>query len=119
MPMIVFEGVDGSGKTTVATRLAKALDAKYIASPPHPFDALKQAVLDDACSLSRLLYFVASNIQTSYASEKLTRESAVVVDRHLWSTCAYYAAIEDLRPEKLLPMVRPLLRQVRLPDLVI
>lgn len=39
-PFIVIEGIDGTGKTSVARELAIMIDGKYLSTPVPPFDAL-------------------------------------------------------------------------------
>ncbi len=111
--------MDGSGKTTIARHLARSLGATYIRNPPDPFDFQKPSILERASPMARLVYFLASNIQASALAERHLKTSHVVLDRHIWSTWAYHAAIEGINPKSLISIAPPISRYIRMPDLVV
>jgi len=91
--LIVVEGIDGTGKTTVAHRLARAIGGKYIRTPPPPFDSARQYVDKQGSLDTRFLFYLCS---VSYASDVIRRELTrrdVVCDRYLGSTIAYHRAL--------------------------
>jgi dTMP kinase len=91
--LIVVEGIDGTGKTTVAHRLARVIGGKYIRTPPPPFDSARQYVDKQGSLDTRFLFYLCS---VSYASDVIRRELAkrdVVCDRYLGSTIAYHRAL--------------------------
>lgn len=116
---IVLEGADLTGKTTIANFLAKSLNAELLRSPPPPFEKIKQSVLEETAPLARLYYFLASNIQISSMATEILATKSVVCDRYLWSTIAYHSAIESVPARDLVDFARPILRFLRMPDLVV
>ena len=57
--LIVLDGIDGTGKTTVARKLAAALHAKYLRTPPPDFDAIRPRVDQQASIETRFLFTCA------------------------------------------------------------
>ena len=102
--LIVFEGPDGSGKTTISKRLVKEIECRghrcrWLAFPGHEPDTLGATVYawhhDDRFArvpvISRQLLHVAAHID---AIENVIRPALrhgqwVVLDRYWWSTWAY------------------------------
>ena len=118
-PFLVLEGVDLSGKTTIAALLAQELGAKLMKSPPFPFETIKQSVLECAAPLARFCYFIASNTQISKMASDVLANQPVVCDRYIWSTIAYHSAIENIPPQGLVNIVEPLIGSLRMPNLVV
>lgn len=116
---LVLEGIDGTGKTTIARQLSNAISGQYIKSPPEPFAVIKQHVLETATPTARFTYFLCSNIQLSSLAESLLDRTHVVTDRYIWSTIAYHAAIENIPPMRLKHLVTPFQKFLMMPDFVI
>mgnify|MGYP000250471117 CR=1 FL=1 len=116
---IVFEGIDGAGKTSIAKELAKSIHGLYIQSPPKPFDQIKQRVLENAVPIARFLYFLSSNIQLSELAKSALRKNHVVSDRYIWSTIAYHSALENISPNELKAIVMPFMKFLIMPDYVV
>jgi dTMP kinase len=116
---IVLEGVDFSGKTTVANLLSQLLGARVLKSPPPPFESIKQSVLEDAEPLARFCYFLASNVQISKMASAIIATESVVCDRYVWSTIAYYSAIENVSPQRIVDLANPILKSLLLPNMVV
>ncbi len=97
--LIVFEGIDGVGKTTIALELKKALKNKGIPvifyedyESKHPgFDPLKSLVKKIPITGSHLFY-LASSIYKSQIIKKLLKKHWVICDRYFYSTNAYHKA---------------------------
>jgi dTMP kinase len=91
--LIVVEGIDGTGKTTAARRLAAAIGAKYLRTPPPPFDFARRYVDQRGSLETRFLFYLSS---VAYASDLIRAELAksdVVCDRYIGSTLAYHRAL--------------------------
>lgn len=92
---IVFEGLDGAGKTTLAKMLASDLDGVYIDTPPPLLQTNGiREVMDEEVSLeTRFLYYLLAN---SYVSDevKKARESRIVIcDRYIHSTISIHTLL--------------------------
>jgi dTMP kinase len=116
---IVLEGVDLSGKTTLAPLLANELGAKLLKSPPAPFDAIKTSVLENASSFARLLYFLAANLEVSRIITGVLKHQPVICDRYVWSTIAYHSAIENSPETNIDNILSLLINSLAVPDLVV
>lgn len=96
---IVFEGIDGSGKTTVAKRICGRLgnDAVFTSEPHDPaFLALAEGLqpFEDADSVAaKALTFTADRaVHTRQIREWLSGGRHVICDRYFLSTIAYQSA---------------------------
>ncbi len=90
---IVIEGLDGTGKSTLAKALAKKLDAELLSTPDI---ALKDArsTIDDAYQdspLARQLFYASTVVDVSEKIKRLLSEGKnIVVDRYWLSTQVYH-----------------------------
>ena len=107
--MIVIEGLDGVGKTTLSKGLAAAMGATWLTTPSEelrafrePFDRAYQD--DPECSQ---LFYAASVLAVGREAERRRMVGDVIVDRYWSSTCAYAASrgsrLELGEVERLLP----------------
>jgi dTMP kinase len=113
---IVVEGLDGSGKTTLARSLADALTRRNIPTlaiktPPPQLQQSAERVAHDFAVNARFLFHLAGVCHTSSAVHQLLETSSVVCDRYLLSTVAYHdasgrtAAVDIASLDILLPEV--------------
>ena len=88
---IVLEGLDGSGKSTVAADLARRLDAVLMTTPGELLRAVRPQVLAGLLGLvARQAFYLATVEQASEeARESLAQGRSVVLDRYLLSTMVY------------------------------
>ncbi len=88
---IVLEGIDGSGKSTIAKMLAERLHAEHYATPPKKF-LEKREEIDLSASPEDHYHFYLAGIHQSSAeiSKMLQNEKTVVVDRYWVSTLVYH-----------------------------
>ncbi|AEF95975.1 dTMP kinase [Methanotorris igneus] len=90
---IVFEGIDGSGKTTQAKLLTKKLNAFYTCEPTEgQIGRLIREILKGKkkCEKETLaLLFAADRVEHVKLIEEKLKESHVVCDRYLYSSIAY------------------------------
>lgn len=91
---IVFEGLDGSGKSTCAAELAKRTGATLLTTPSPDVRLYRDALVSSLGSSqeARQLFYLATVFTASEAVTSLLREGrSVVLDRYFLSTQAYAA----------------------------
>ncbi len=127
---IVFEGIDGSGKTTQAKMLAKSLEERGIkvvlTAEPTALPtgrALREAlggnVKKSECEMAVLFVAdrIAHNIEAESGIEALVNSGAYVIcDRYYYSTLAYQGQSTDYAWVKSMNLDCP---EIRKPDLCI
>jgi dTMP kinase len=97
---IVFEGLDGSGKTICARHLAERMGAELITTPSSCVRRFRNELIDSfsGCEEAAQLFYLAT---VFHASEQVRRHMAagrsVVMDRYFLSTQVY----ADFRGAKL------------------
>ncbi|OPY34564.1 MAG: putative thymidylate kinase [Methanomassiliicoccales archaeon PtaU1.Bin124] len=97
---IVFEGIDGTGKSTVAKLVAerlrkKGIDCVLTMEPSDSWlgEAVRRANSDGTDDLAEALLFMADRAEHTRQIEKLLAEGKwVVCDRYYASTLAYQTA---------------------------
>lgn len=102
-PVILIEGLDGVGKSTLVKALAKKLSATLIASPPKIIDPNNNdkdlRVRMDYASMSvRREYYRYANFHASLLIDEARHYAPVVLDRY-WSSTASFATIDECDPD--------------------
>jgi dTMP kinase len=119
--LIIFEGIDGSGKTTQTKYFAKKLNAFYFREP----NFFKKEILKEINPLTELFLFLADRSEV-YSRIKniisLRQSASIILDRSFPSTLAYQLIGRNLK--KLISIddylkIDLLARQKIDPDLVI
>ena len=90
---IVFEGIDGSGKSTVSRYLAREIHAKLYTTPPPGFKSTRRKFDSFVKLPSRFLFYLSSVAYASEEIKKLLQKRHVVCDRYIASTLAYHKAL--------------------------
>ena len=116
--LIIFEGIDGSGKSTHAKYFAKKLNAFYFREPKF----FKKEILQEIHPLTELFLFLADRIEVYSRIKGVLKNKNVVLDRSFPSTLAYQLMGRNLK--KLISFddylkIDFLARQKIEPDLVI
>ncbi len=91
--LIIFEGIDGSGKTTQAKYFTKKLKTFYLKEPFY----FKKQILSNIDPLTELFLFLADRAQTYNQIKKLLRTKNVILDRSFPSTLAYQLEGRNLK----------------------
>jgi dTMP kinase len=89
---VVFEGLDGAGKTTVAELVAAALDAVYMTTPFPQVRVFRDELLAalGPCQEAAQLFYLATVFAASNAVDgHVAAGRSVVLDRYYLSTQAY------------------------------
>ena len=89
---IAFEGLTGTGKTTLAQEVARQLDALYVRTPPFSTSAERDLVHEAPFSRSALLWNASWVVRLDEMRSAGLLPSMVVCDRFAASTAAYFGA---------------------------
>lgn len=102
-PVVLIEGLDGVGKSTLVRALATRLGATVISSPPNmpdPSDPSRDLRLrmDTAEKGPRREYYRASNFHASLLIEEARLDQPVILDRY-WPSTASFAMLDGDIPD--------------------
>lgn len=120
--LIVLEGIDGVGKTTISQALKKELGRRHIRSviyestekKNYGFNILKPFIKKRAAKLSidsSLFFYLSSALFKSEIIKKMLKKKWVICDRYIYSTIAYHnlkGATKYLFPDlDKFPIIKP------------
>lgn len=91
--IIVAEGRDGSGKSTVCPKLALAMGAVLYKTPPEHMRAEQDHINATASDIDHYRYFVRVVQEASAELSSMQSSRNVVVDRYWISTVVYHRAM--------------------------
>ncbi|KAM9466180.1 UMP-CMP kinase 2, mitochondrial [Clarias gariepinus] len=103
-PVIVVEGLDATGKTTLTCSLQKALGAVLLKSPPQCLAHFRQC-FDAEPPLIRRAFYALGNYITAAQIARESSHAPVIIDRYWHSTAAYAIATAVNGREENLPAV--------------
>jgi len=88
-----IEGLDGSGKSTVAKLLAEQMGAVLYKCPPDPFRQFRKTVDEQVGDpVVKFFFYLAGNFQAANEIRRMLEEHPVVCDRYIDSTLAFHRA---------------------------
>lgn len=95
---VVFEGLDGSGKTGISRQVASAIGAEWASTPAKELSECRKIAdnLFKNCGRAAQLFYAATVVHASaYAAERLRENKSVVIDRYAMSTLAYDKSVRN------------------------
>lgn len=92
-PVIVIEGLDATGKTTVTQSVSDSLKAVILKSPPACIGQWRK-IFDDEPTIIRRAFYSLGNYIVASEIAKASTKSPVIVDRYWHSTATYAIATE-------------------------
>ncbi|NXE33292.1 CMPK2 kinase, partial [Ptilorrhoa leucosticta] len=92
-PVIVFEGLDATGKTTVTQAVKDTLNGVLLRSPPACISQWR-AVFDDEPTPIKRAFYAAGNYILASEIARASTQAPVIIDRYWHSTAAYTIATE-------------------------
>ncbi|NXG61535.1 CMPK2 kinase, partial [Hemiprocne comata] len=92
-PVVIFEGLDATGKTTVTQSVKDILNATLLKSPPACISQWRTIFDDETASIKRAFYAAGNYILASEIA-KASTQAPVIIDRYWHSTAAYTIATE-------------------------
>ncbi|XP_053315589.1 UMP-CMP kinase 2, mitochondrial isoform X2 [Spea bombifrons] len=92
-PVIVIEGLDATGKSTLTESLKDSMNATLLKSPPDCISQWRK-IFDHEPSLLRRAYYAVGNYIGAAEIAEASQRSPVIVDRYWHSTAAYAIATE-------------------------
>ncbi len=109
---IVLEGMDGTGKSTIACKLAARLDADLYSTPPNLpiFSELRKLVEKIGDAYMDYLFFMIGNYYASLdIKHRLLEGKSIVCDRYYYSTLVFHQLVRrvDQVPEDISDIIKP------------
>ncbi|XP_073529073.1 UMP-CMP kinase 2, mitochondrial [Phyllobates terribilis] len=92
-PIIVIEGLDATGKSTLTESLKSHLNATLVKSPPDSISQWRK-IFDSESSLIKRAYYAIGNYIGAAEIAIASKASPVIADRFWHSTAAYAIATE-------------------------
>src|SRR3989339_2238673 len=92
--LVVIEGVDAVGKTTIARMLEDAFGYTYLYTPQAPFNVVRTLVEEMEDINTRFFYYLSSVIGVQpQLKSMLSSGKKVVIDRYIHSTIAMHTVL--------------------------
>jgi len=91
--LVVLEGLEGVGKTTMGLKAAARLGAEYVKSPPPELNSVRAFVASSAnANVNFYFYLAGLHAIQNRIGLGIAERGCVIVDRYLSSTIAYHDA---------------------------
>lgn len=91
--LVAFEGLNGAGKTTLSMGVAKELGWARVRTPPFEESKERSLFEDDPFSAAAMLYYLSWVVFVDQQVEAGLLGPAVICDRYLQSTVAYFGGV--------------------------
>lgn len=91
--LIIFDGCDGTGKTSCATSLAEKINAVYYKTPPKIFENIRGIIESSKNYNLRFYYYFISMLYSAREISEILEHDCVICDRYIYSTIAYHRVL--------------------------
>ncbi len=85
---VVFEGLDGTGKTSVSRVLAEKTGGVYLKTPPPEFCRLRRKIQAEKNYYARFLFYLSSVVCASERTRQFPSSQIIVCDRYYYTSLA-------------------------------
>lgn len=92
-PFLVFEGLDGAGKTTLAELFAKRHNFSYYTSIPPELISIRKQIAATHSPITTFHFYTLCNIMRNHEYALQLNDSGLVADRYIFSTFAYHSLL--------------------------
>lgn len=116
---VVFEGVDGAGKSEVSKLVAEKLSAIHLESPTTPFSSIRNHVDKKLSDKGRFYFYMASNFDLSEKILITLRSKSIICARYFHSTVIGYASRQNIDIESVYNSINVTKEDLINPDLTI
>lgn len=90
---VVIEGLDGSGKSTIAKMLSEAFDCYYYETPAGYYKQIRTLVDNGLDIIEHYLFYLAAVRYASQQIQSMLKQRSVICDRYIYSTLAYHRTL--------------------------
>lgn len=115
----LFEGGNGTGKSTISKIVAERIGARYLSTPPAQYETFREYMDTQASPLAVFLFYMAGNIEVSEKIKAALRDGPVVCDRYVPSTMASLMVRVAISLAEARRLVGPLETYLVSPDLTV
>lgn len=105
--LYVFEGVDGTGKTSLAKSFAKKINGEYYKGIPKIFRPLKNFVDRKLPPQIRYKFYLLGNKIMYRELKSLLKDKNVVVDQYVYCTVAFHTVSLNKKLKNPAPPITP------------
>ncbi len=118
---IVFEGVDGAGKSVISAAVANRIGAMHLESPAGKFNEIRNYVDDNLCDKGRFLFYLASNFDLSriIKKHKALEANHIICARYFHSTIIGYASRNNIEIDDIYEKIPVSFEDLERPDITI